>query len=198
MRIVRSDGACYLQVFVDVPWDVASKRNRGRVEDRRVPDDVVLDMHERFERPRPEKHAWERNTIVVKGNHVEWMHDAEEHAQVCQRTYRALLEAWEHASPPPMSVAERKDMQERSRKGNLESKAHAFDLRARKIVSETLQEVSPEDRRDLALSLANAKRELLAEVEDEGWDAIGVERRLSRFRDTCKRVLSQQLHGSGQ
>lgn len=185
---------------MDVPCEVALERNRRRVEEQRVPDRVVLDMHERFERPRPDKYTWERNTLVVNGHDVDWMHEGEEHARICQQTYQDLLEMWKHASPPPTSNAERLDMQERSRTGNRESAAHVVDLRARKIVSETLQEVSTAHRRELALSLANAKRELLSTLEGEDWDATCIEMSLSAFRDTCKHLVARpsvvQLQGS--
>mmetsp|Transcript_1186 Transcript_1186/g.7749 ORF Transcript_1186/g.7749 Transcript_1186/m.7749 type:complete len:365 (+) Transcript_1186:2555-3649(+) len=190
-RIAREHRACYVQVFVDVPCEVALERNRRRVEEQRVPDQVVLDMHERFERPKPDKYTWEQNTLVVKGHDVDWMHEGEEHARICQQTYQALLEMWKHASPPPTSNAERLDMQERSRMGNRESAAHVVDLRARKIVSETLQEVSRAHRRELAISLANAKRELLSTLEDQDWDAMRIEPSLSAFRDTCKHLLAR-------
>jgi len=144
-------------IWVETPTDVCLERNRLRTASRQVPDQVILKMAEKAERPDSQYH-WERTSLVVDGeqNSSYGGNDAE----VLETIQQFVLTIPERGDPVPPDTSEKDTMEEarriqEERMKTRESARHQADQVLRQCVKAVAQ-INPKKARQ-----ANQFRQLI-------------------------------------
>ena len=134
--------------------DLALNRNQMRSEDKRLPEDVIIKMSERFECPKPEGFEFRTYFVCADSFHfnitedlIEFITDAINNP-VCDSMIR---------SPIDEEVRQRLDIQS---KDNL---IHKIDCILRQIINEII--VQSIDKKNIAKTLNDSKKCLLSELK---------------------------------
>lgn len=132
--LARDAQARMLFVLVDTPLETCLQRNAARKGAARIPDEVVVRMAQRMQRPA--NHGWDR-AILVQGDET-------------MDKLRVL------GAIPPMK-------QEKTTDGSASpSELELFDLQLRKEISERVLAAAPEERPALAKQLNMERKSKLA------------------------------------
>jgi tRNA uridine 5-carbamoylmethylation protein Kti12 len=152
-----------VQIWCKCSLEEALRRNAQRLEKDRVPENVVIDMWEKFEQPNSKKFHWEKNTIYF---------DTEDNAPFPVEE----LESYAR------NVIKHSVMNNQPAK-NEKSFLNMLDMATRKQLSSFLQR-HPSEIKDLGKRLNDARRQFFLEqrdyfvdmnvesVEEESWESI--------------------------
>ena len=175
-------GVGFLQVALSCPLETALQRNKARVGDDRVDDDVVRRMAASFEWPDAAKFPWETNSLVLDTSGV-----VEGAAGVASAAADEVLRSIVRcAALPPMAPLnaefERRERErEAARVATRQSTAHQLDLALRRQTASWMQ------RRQAGATHGGALSSLEAALRQMPASALG------RLLATEKKRLLQQL-----
>lgn len=195
-------------IYVDVPLEVALRRNQARA--RVISEETIERMHTKMEPPEPSVHTWEANSLRLDNT------DKNEEADSTS-ILRQIMTVVERGWASPSVVAqqelseEEKAAKEESRRQTRENQLHATDLCLRKIVRTIMRLASTAKAGDddigfgaavvataasLGPKLRQAKAQLMKEISttDENADALAVNPLLSqREQGNAAQALTKRL-----
>lgn len=167
-KLAREQRTAYGQIFLDVPESVACARNRARlleltqqgsrVAEAAVSEETIVKQASQLEPPCPEKHSWERNSLVVT-DQVDTYH-----------VISWLLACCADSSVVPSPLPDLEALKERKEAAceiNLHSLTHQADLMTRRVIAERMQQSreAAEGQR-----LNTLRKKFLAELKTENSD----------------------------
>lgn len=168
-HLARECGAAFVHVHVDAPLPLALARNAARDPAERVPEPLLLEMAESYERARASACGWERTTLTVStdahGAGARWTAVLEPAALVREWCERQLDEDDAIAEAAARDDAHRAA----SRTVTLASVTHRLDIRSRQVVARCLdarRDAPADEKRALAARLNAARRALLARARE--------------------------------
>ena len=120
--------AAYVQLYVRASPELAGSRNEGRGAIERIPADVFARMVAAFEAPDESVREFERGTVVV---------DAADDLDVAA-VWQRVVSAWGEPARQPPTLHELEQQRAGGQAANQASWMHAWDMGARRIVSEAM------------------------------------------------------------
>lgn len=176
-QLARRARAAHVQLYVNVPVELARARNERRAADEIVPSVAFDRMANAFEPPDPSKRTFEdptvrtdddaSNTRVRSSDDVN--HDVNDDVNDDAYAWGLVWDAW--GAPPrlPITEEEREALTTAGRDANATSAVHALDLRSRRALGDAMRRVSaagPERRADASVALNAARKEMLDAVRE--------------------------------
>ncbi|NWR76389.1 PSTK kinase, partial [Centropus unirufus] len=156
-RLARRYSLGYCQIFLECPLECCLQRNRLRTHP--VPDETIRAMAGRMEVPDGERHAWERNSLILNSSSTAPEHD--------ERILALLALALETpVQPAEEAEQENTEQKEADRAACAASAVHRADQACRRIISRAMRDakdhnVPPGAMRSLAEELNRLKAEFL-------------------------------------
>ena len=176
-QLARRARAAHVQLYVNVPVELARARNERRAANEIVPRVAFDRMANAFEPPDPSKRTFEHptvrtdddasntNTRVRSDDDDDVNHDDAQHA------WGLVWDAW--GAPPrlPITEEEREALRMKGMDANARSAVHALDLRSRRALGDAMRRVSsaaggPGRRADASVALNAARKEMLDAVRE--------------------------------
>ncbi|XP_055607641.1 L-seryl-tRNA(Sec) kinase [Uranotaenia lowii] len=138
----------YMQMFFEVPLEVAQRQNAQREEP--IPDQVLVRMESKLQKPLVDFCHWERNSFHYKEQPFDFTSIEE-----------CVFERLEHPERSLEEVPDRKPMEQ--------SAVHKIDLRLRKTVGKLIKNQSGTggvDNRNLSIELNRKRKSLLDDMRN--------------------------------
>lgn len=134
--LARKHGTGYLQSLFDVPLAEAKARNAGRPNP--IAEEIISRMWIKLERPSSRFYKWERNTLELLGNSLEF-EQLEQAILNCVNNPESPLEAKPEKQPVEQSVVHKVDLLLRKAVGDImKSRKEIFDGQELKLLSDQL------------------------------------------------------------
>ena len=171
-QLARRARAAHVQLYVNVPVELARARNERRAANEIVPRVAFDRMANAFEPPDTSKRTFEHPTVrtdddastntSVRSDDDDVNHDTDAHA------WGLVWDAW--GAPPrlPITEEEREALRAAGRDANAQSAVHALDVRSRRALGDAMRRASaaggPKRRADASVALNAARKEMLDAV----------------------------------
>ena len=204
-------GAAYVQLYVRASTELAGSRNEGRGAGERIPADVFARMVAAFEAPDESVREFERGTVVV---------DAADDLDVAA-VWQRVASAWGESARQPPTLLELEQQRAGGQAANQASWMHAWDMGARRIVSEAVTQgahsriaalsllrtdarcaAPPHMRAQLAPQLNDVRRQRMQQLQSGGsggggGSRVGVEQALAELREQLQLLAARAQSSCG-
>ena len=175
-QLARRARAAHVQLYVNVPVELARARNERRAANEIVPRVAFDRMANAFEPPDPRKRTFELPTVRIDDadaddDRYDRYDDDDDDNRDAHDAWGLVWDAW--GAPPrlPITEEEREALRMKGMDANARSAVHALDLRSRRALGDAMRRVSsaaggPGRRADASVALNAARKEMLDAVRE--------------------------------
>lgn len=151
-QVARQVGFGFAQIFIDCPLEVAILRNNDRSEYDKLPDDVIITMHRRLEKP--DLKGFEEQTLVL-----------DERRDVADHEILYLIrDAIDNYAKYLQDIDTLRE--EKRAENHKKSLIHQVDCALREIIHEEIKDASVKERQRVAITLSRAKQSFLMQMRN--------------------------------